>query len=723
MTQEKHGLYIVLISIHGLVRGSHLELGRDADTGGQITYVIELARALAKHPGVERVDLLTRQVIDQKVDASYAQPQEQLCDGAYIIRVPCGPRRYLRKEVLWPHLDSFIDNALLHFRRVGMAPNLLHSHYADAGYAGARLSQLLGVPLFHTGHSLGRVKRQRMLAHGTKPATIESQYNINQRIEAEEIALGNASLIIASTKQEVEEQYSQYENYHPRRMIVLPPGTDLSRFHPPPKTSFNPPIKRELARFLVKQNKPMILALSRADERKNIHSLVHAYATHPGLRELANLVVIAGNRDEIKTMEKGPRNVLNNLLLLIDKYDLYGSVAYPKQHTPDDIPQIYQLAAKNRGVFINPALTEPFGLTLIEAAASGLPIIATEDGGPRDIIEYCKNGILIDPLDIEAIGHALYEALTDKDRWQRWSKNGIRGANRHFSWESHVDTYLKLYRKLHPPKKPADVIEHKKSRLPSIDRLLVCDIDNTLLGDKQGLNELMHRIHTAPFKTGFALATGRRLESVLDVIKKEDLPTPDILITSVGSEIYYGHRMLLDSGWQRHINYRWQPEALQEAMKDLPGVTLQPKIEQRKFKLSYYIDPKKAPKFREIQRHLRRLDLHAKLVYSHGAYLDLVPIRGSKGMAIRYLALKWGLAAEHILVAGDSGNDEEMLGGNTLAVVVGNYSPELEHLRGKPHVYFAQAHHAWGIIEGIDEYQFLSDTNHLEEEESVEFLV
>jgi sucrose-phosphate synthase len=85
---KKDGLYIVLISIHGLVRGNNIELGRDADTGGQIKYVVELARALAQHPDVGRVDLLTRQVIDPKIDSSYAQSQEEIAPNAYIIRLP-----------------------------------------------------------------------------------------------------------------------------------------------------------------------------------------------------------------------------------------------------------------------------------------------------------------------------------------------------------------------------------------------------------------------------------------------------------------------------------------------------------------------------------------------------------------------------------------------------------------------------------------------------------
>ena len=64
-------LYILIISIHGLIRGNNLELGRDADTGGQTRYVVELAKALAQQPNVEQVDLITRLIVDDAVDADY----------------------------------------------------------------------------------------------------------------------------------------------------------------------------------------------------------------------------------------------------------------------------------------------------------------------------------------------------------------------------------------------------------------------------------------------------------------------------------------------------------------------------------------------------------------------------------------------------------------------------------------------------------------------------
>lgn len=704
--------YIVLISIHGLFRGHNLELGRDADTGGQTLYVIELARALAQHPDVVRVDVLTRRVIDSKVDKEYSEPQEQLADKAWLIRLNCGPRRYLRKEVLWPHLQGFIDSALQHVRNVGHVPDIVHSHYADAGLVGSRLAGLLGVPLVHTGHSLGKEKQARLLAKGMKQESIEEQYHISTRIEAEEIVLGTAAKVVVSTQQEIDEQYESYDNYQPSRMVVIPPGVDLSRFHTADGTELNAPIAREVARFLEQPDKPMILALSRPDERKNIASLVHAYGESIDLQNRANLVIVAGNRDAISDMDKGARTVLTELLLLIDRYDLYGKVAYPKHHSADDVPVLYRLAAKLHGVFINPALTEPFGLTLIEAAASGLPIVATNDGGPKEIIAYCKNGQLVDPLSIDDIKRKLLGMLADDERWQTYSENGVKGAHRHFSWPGHVESYLSEIAEIVDDSPHKHHVRPAKSRLPTVDRLAFSAIDNTLFGDEAAMRELVDLLKANGDCSGFGIATGRSLEKTMRFIKKANIPIPDILITSVGTEIHYSHRgtrLIEDSYWPQHIDYRWQRDALLKIMQRVPGLELCEQSDQSRHKISYTYVKGITPSPREIKRLLRTNDLHAKIVTTDGIYLDLLPIRASKGLAIRYLAMKWGLALDRILVVGDSGNDEEMLLGDTLGVVVGNHSPELDKLKGKPRIYFARGEFSQGVIEGIEHYRFFSD--------------
>ena len=320
--------YLLLISIHGLIRGEELELGRDADTGGQTKYVVDLARSLAGRDNVGRVDLVTRRIDDPALSSDYAVPVETLADKLRIIRIDAGPEEYLPKEQLWDHLDSFTDNLVNWLKEQPHMPGLVHSHYADAGYVGVRLANYLAIPLVHTGHSLGRDKRKRLLAKGLSRDEIEHTYNMARRIDAEEEVLANADLVITSTQNEIEEQYRLYNYYDPARMQVIPPGTDLQQFHPPLEDD-QIPFSARLERFLRDPRKPLILALSRPDERKNILMLVMAYGESPQLQQAANLLIVAGSRDDIRDMEAGAQAVLTNILLLIDSYDHYGRVALP----------------------------------------------------------------------------------------------------------------------------------------------------------------------------------------------------------------------------------------------------------------------------------------------------------------------------------------------------------------------------------------------------------
>ena len=123
--------------------------------------------------------------------------------------------------------------------------------------------------------------------------------------------------------------------------------------------------------------------------------------------------------------------------------------------------------------------------------------------------------------------------------------------------------------------------------------------------------------------------------------------------------------------------------------------------------MSYLIQPGIAPKISAIKRLLREQHISAKVVLSHDIYLDIIPIRAGDGLALRHACFRWNLAPSRVLVAGDSGNDAEMLSGDTLGVVVGNYSQELKRLKHRPRIYFADGHHAKGILEGISYYQFL----------------
>jgi len=705
---SKQPLCIVLISVHGLIRGTNFELGRDADTGGQTKYVVELARELGKSKYVEQVILLTRRIIDDNVSSDYAEPFEALSEKSSIVRIECGEQKYLRKEMLWDSLENFSDNALTYIKSLNRLPDILHSHYADAGYVGSLLSHQLGVPLVHTGHSLGRNKRKQLLASGVKRAEIEETYNISRRIEAEETTLGVAERVITSTQQEIELQYGLYDFYQPECMRVIPPGTDLEKFYPPQGDEKDSAIALELKRFLKQPKKPIILALSRPDPRKNIVALIEAYGASPKLQQAANLVVVAGNRDDIQDMENVSSTVLNDILITIDKYDLYGKVAYPKHHKPADVAVLYRLAASLNGVFINPALTEPFGLTLIEAAACGLPIIATEDGGPIDIIKNCENGYLIDPLNKTAMAETLLNTLKDKQEWQRLANNGIKGVNKHYSWHAHTEKYLEVIYPLVEKREPINRIS--SSRRPRVFRnqAIFASLDLNLIGDPASLSEFLKIMHSHRKTIIFGIATGRRRDDALAVLKQYHIPKPDVLITGQGTEVHYAPNLTRSVAWDRHINHLWNPQAIRNILAEMPGLDIQPKINQSNVMISYYVDHNVADT-QEIRQTLLRNEQAVNTVFSFGQFLDITPVRASKGLALRWCAEQLGFPLENTLVSGVTGGDEDMLRGNTLGVVVDNrHLGELSDLTDIDNIYFAENHHAAGILEAIEHYNFFS---------------
>lgn len=286
-------------------------------------------------------------------------------------------------------------------------------------------------------------------------------------------------------------------------------------------------------------------------------------------------------------MEVGAQSVFTNILLLIDSYDLYEKVAVPKAHSADEVPEIYRMVALSRGIFINPALTEPFGLTLLEAAASGLPVVATENGGPVDIIENCKNGELIDPLDKSAITKVLLKLLQNKNRWLQAARNGIEGVGKYYSWYAHVNTYIERIDGLFSQYQP---IPRKKIVLAARyrDRAIFTDLDKNLVGDTNALKHFIDLIKENRKCVIIGIVTGRRIDSAMALMKRHNIPIPDVLISSLGTRIHYGQNLTEDTYWADHIDHHWSSRRIQRMLTHLPGLEMQSKSEQTPFKVSYH---------------------------------------------------------------------------------------------------------------------------------------
>ena len=720
MLSNNKKLYIQLYSIHGLIRGHDLELGRDADNGGQTKYVLELAKALSEYNQVDKVELVTRYIKDKKVSPDYSQTFEQVNDKLSIVRIRCGGNKYMRKELLWNHLEEFVDKSVKHIKSLGRFPDIIHSHYADAGYVCSELTKFFGIPFIHTGHSLGRDKLRRLLNEGVHKEDIEKRYKVNHRIKVEEEVIYYADAIITSTKQEIQKQYGDYENTNKDKFIVIPPGVDLEKFYPynskegatDEAERMKGIIEEKLLKFFVHYDKPLILSVCRPDKRKNISGLITAYGEDKELQEKANLAIFAGIRKDIKEMPDNEREVLTEMLLLMDKFNLYGKMAIPKRHdTEHEVPQLYRIAAETGGVFVNAALVEPFGLTLIEAAGSGVPVVATDDGGPQDILTNLNHGVLVDVNESKNIAEGLNKILSNKNNWHKYSENGIKNVKKYYSWKAHTKTYINEVNKLLSKELNKEItFAPMGKKLFKMEKMIVSDIDHTLLGDDNSLKEFVGLIKSFHSKVGFAVATGRTVDSAFEVLKENNVPMPDVIISSVGSEIYYNNenKLIYSTGWDAHISNQWNKKKIIELLSGFDFLEYQEEETQRKFKVSYYTSDIKE-NLEKVRETLIKNKIKANIIFSHGQYLDILPFRASKGKAIRYLSYRWNIPYENILVAGDSGNDAEMLKGELLGVVVANYSSELEQLKGGKRIYFAERNYAGGIIDGMNYYNFLKD--------------
>ena len=718
------GYYIQLFSPHGLIRYNNPEIGRDKDTGGQVKYVLEFLESLSQHPQVRKVDLFTRRIIDKRVSSAYEKEIEIVNEKARIIRMTCGGNSYRAKETLWDHLDEFVDKTIRFIERQDDFPDVVHGHYADGNYLAGQISEVYGVPFLATGHSLGRNKKNILLKEGLAEDTINEKFNMKRRIVVEENLLEKADVVIVSTQHEIDTQYSLYKNKKAGKFEVVPPGVNTNLFYPFYRfdmPSFKMTIEQEQAlyrvnsdieRFLFNPAKPLILSIGRADKRKNFETIIQSFGEDKELQAMANLAIFAGVRRDITQMPVDEKDILTNLLLLLDKYDLYGKMAVPKKNDPTlEVPEIYRVAARKKGVFVNATPGENFGLTIVEAAACGLPVVASPTGGPKEILDHCQNGLLVDVDNPKAIAEALKKIISDQALWEKYSGNGIVATNHLYSWEAHCTRYMEIIVDLFKKKETNKSAFVNKSafgkKLAKAKQFIISDLDGTLVeGSKvDGLNELKQWILDHKNEVVFGVASGRNRDISKKAFEEYDLPKPDVLICSAGSEIYYTEKFIPDNGWESHIDYQWKRDELEKELRKFPGIRLQEPAAQWEYKLSYYVDENfDEDDLANLYKFLDDRKLRAKILLTENKYLDLLPFRAGKGNAVRYLSYKWKVPLEQFITAGNSGNDKDMLTGKTKGIVVANYSPELEELKDNKFIYFTKQPLSKGVLEGIHFY-------------------
>jgi sucrose synthase len=488
---------IAILSPHGFFGQSGV-LGKP-DTGGQVVYILDQVRALERemrqsihHQGLDvepQIVVLSR-LIPESEGTTCNQPREHIMgtEQARILRVPFRTAdgdvipHWISRFEIWPYLEQFAlesEGALK--AELGGKPDFILGNYSDGNLVASLLAGRMGVTQCNIAHALEKTKYRHSDLNWKK---MDDQYHFSCQFTADLISMNTADFIITSSYQEIagtEESIGQYESHQAFTMPglyrvtsgidsfdpkfnIVSPGADPEVFFPYSETRRRMPmVKREIKELifggpgptarghLEDPEKPILLAMSRLDVIKNMPGLVDWYGSDPRLRELTNLFLVGGFLEPGASADRDERAQIEGMHELFDEHDLEGNARWVEMQTDKQrVGEIYRTVADTRGAFVQPALFEGFGLTVVEAMSSGLPVFATRFGGPLEIVVDGTTGFHIDPHHGEDASRRMVEFFQktseDPAYWDGISEAAVSRVQEKYNWELHSRKLLSLCR-------------------------------------------------------------------------------------------------------------------------------------------------------------------------------------------------------------------------------------------------------------------------------------
>ncbi|CAI8589699.1 unnamed protein product [Vicia faba] len=485
---------VVILSPHGYFAQDNV-LGYP-DTGGQIVYILDQVRALEeemlkriKQQGLDitpRILIITR-LLPDAVGTTCGQRLEKVYNTEYchILRVPFRTekgivRKWISRFEVWPYLETFSEDVATELaKELQGKPDLIVGNYSDGNIVASLLAHKLGVTQCTIAHALEKTKYPDSDIYWKK---FDDKYHFSSQFTADLFAMNHTDFIITSTFQEIAGSKNTVGQYESHTAFTLPglyrvvhgidvfdpkfnivsPGADLSIYFPYTETerrltSFHPDIEELLYSsveneehicVLKDRSKPIIFTMARLDRVKNITGLVEWYGKNARLRELVNLVVVAGDRrKESKDLEEIAE--MKKMYGLIETYKLNGQFRWISAQM-DRIRngELYRVICDTKGAFVQPAIYEAFGLTVIEAMTCGLPTFATCNGGPAEIIVHGTSGYHIDPYHGDRAAETLVEFFektkADPTYWDKISHGGLKRIHEKYTWQIYSDRLLTL---------------------------------------------------------------------------------------------------------------------------------------------------------------------------------------------------------------------------------------------------------------------------------------
>ena len=492
---------IVLVSIHGWF-GQEGVLGRP-DTGGQVVYVLDQARSLEKQlqedislAGLDGFNVQPKVIILSRLipNSDGTRCNERLekvhgTDNAWILRVPFREfnpnltQNWISRFEIWPYLETYAIDAQRELNAEFQgSPDVIIGNYSDGNLVAFLLARRLKITQFNVAHAL---EKSKYLFSNLYWQELENNYHFSLQFTADLIAMNAANCIISSTYQEIVGrpdsvgQYESYESftmpdlYHVVKGIelfspkfnVVPPGVNENVYFPYTRTEDRIPAKVERIEELLftledpaqaygkldDPSKRPLFSMARLDRIKNMTGLAECYGRSPELQEYCNLILVAGKLYMEESTDNEEREEIEKLYRLIDQYSLHGKIRWlGVRLSKSDSGEVYRVIADRQGVFVQPALFEAFGLTILEAMISGLPTFATQFGGPLEIIQDQINGFYINPTHLEEtaakIGEFVSKCEQNPDYWTQMSNQAVERVYSTYTWKIHTTRLLSLAR-------------------------------------------------------------------------------------------------------------------------------------------------------------------------------------------------------------------------------------------------------------------------------------
>lgn len=408
---------ILMISLHGYV-SAEPELGKP-DTGGQVVYVLELAKRFSRLG--RRVDLVTRRFEDQP-------EYDEINENLRVWRIPFGGSEFIRKEDMHDYIGDFVTNLLSAIRSRSIRYDVIYSHYWDAGWAGQKIAEELEVLHVHTPHSLGWWK-QKTMGTDLSQEEMEATYRFKERIRKEFLVYQMCDHVIATTEPQADLLKQEYDLLN-ARMTIVPPGMDEGRFSPIRQAEIE-----DLQRtYDLRAND--VLTLGRMAHNKGYDLLIRALPTLFELVPEARLIAAVGGEDSAQD-DAG----VATLKELANELGINDRIVWRQFIEEKDLADYYRAAA----VFSMSSRYEPFGMVAIEAMSCGTPTVITVHGGLYELIDYGKHALYADPNRPLEYGTMLAIPMMYPDLGHQLSVEGARFARRNFGWTGIAKQILAIF--------------------------------------------------------------------------------------------------------------------------------------------------------------------------------------------------------------------------------------------------------------------------------------